>query len=120
MLGFWCRAVFDFISSSPQDLSFRDGDLLTIVSIVSRNWWHAKNAEGKLEKAAEGCSYSIDEGGFEIVETTGGWIADVCREAGKVTEEVAGWLGKEGREGVWWFVMEEISKMVEVVLRKRR
>jgi hypothetical protein len=48
MLGFWCRAVFDFISSSPQDLSFRDGDLLTIVSIVSRNWWHAKNAEGKL------------------------------------------------------------------------
>ncbi|GMH46893.1 hypothetical protein TrRE_jg11457 [Triparma retinervis] len=48
MLGFWCRAVFDFISSSPQDLSFRDGDLLTIVSIVSRNWWHARNASGQL------------------------------------------------------------------------
>jgi len=48
MKGFWVRAVYDFISSKTQDLSFRDGDILTITDVVSRNWWHAKNVVGEM------------------------------------------------------------------------
>ena len=35
--------------------------------------------KGIVEKASEACSYNIGEAEFEIGETVGGWIADICR-----------------------------------------
>ena len=36
---FWVRACYDFISSEDGDLSFRDGDIMKVEEVSSRNWW---------------------------------------------------------------------------------
>jgi len=76
--------------------------------------------KGIVEKAAENCNYSIDEAGFEIGETVGGWVASICEGAGKIVDGIVEWLGKEGRDKVWRVAIEEMTKRIEIVLRKRR
>ncbi len=47
---FWVRALYDFVSSSPLDLTFREGDVLSISSVSpvhGRHWWAAGNIMGE-------------------------------------------------------------------------
>ncbi|GMH95605.1 hypothetical protein TrST_g6788 [Triparma strigata] len=43
---FWARACYDFISSEEGDLTFRDGDIIRIEEVSSRNWWIASHMVG--------------------------------------------------------------------------
>ena len=42
---FWVRACYDFISSEDGDLSFRDGDIMKVEEVSSRNWLIVSRAE---------------------------------------------------------------------------
>ena len=77
---------------------------------------------GIVEKAgeAEACTYEITEEGFELGEATGGWTGAVCAEVERIVRAVAEWLSVDGAQELWRAVLEELTKRVEIVLRKKR
>ena len=77
---------------------------------------------GVVEKAgeAEACPYEITEEGFELGEVTGGWSGAVCSEVERIVQAVAEWLSAEGSQALWRAALEELTKRVEIVLRKKR
>ncbi|GAA5842652.1 hypothetical protein JCM3766R1_004886 [Sporobolomyces carnicolor] len=38
----WCTALYDYDSTDPDDLSFREGDRIKLVEIVSDDWWRGE------------------------------------------------------------------------------
>ncbi|GAA5914097.1 SH3 domain-containing protein [Sporobolomyces salmoneus] len=42
--GQWCTALYDYKSTDPDDLSFREGDRIRLIEVVSDDWW-----KGELE-----------------------------------------------------------------------
>lgn len=41
------RALYDLISYEPDELSFRKGDIITVIESVYRDWWRGSLANGK-------------------------------------------------------------------------
>ena len=77
---------------------------------------------GLIEKAGETdtCTYEITEEGFELGEATGGWTGNICAEVERMVQAVTEWLGAEGTLALWRGVLEETTKRIEIVLRKKR
>ncbi|RCK62705.1 Class E vacuolar protein-sorting machinery protein HSE1 [Candida viswanathii] len=42
------RALYDLISYEPDELSFRKGDVITVIESVYRDWWRGSLANGKI------------------------------------------------------------------------
>lgn len=42
------RALYDLISYEPDELSFRKGDIITVIESVYRDWWRGSLANGKV------------------------------------------------------------------------
>lgn len=43
-----CEALFDFLGASKEDLPFKKGETLSIVSMTEDpNWWLVKNSKGR-------------------------------------------------------------------------
>lgn len=42
------RALYDLISYEPDELSFRKGDVITVIESVYRDWWRGSLANGKV------------------------------------------------------------------------
>ena len=42
------RALYDLVSYEPDELSFRKGDVITVIESVYRDWWRGSLPSGKL------------------------------------------------------------------------
>jgi len=40
-------AQFDYSGSSPEDLTFKAGDLITVIDRDDPNWWHGRLDNGQ-------------------------------------------------------------------------
>uniref|UniRef100_UPI00358EE108 crk-like protein n=1 Tax=Myxine glutinosa TaxID=7769 RepID=UPI00358EE108 len=43
----YVRALYDFVGSDPEDLSFRRGELLLVLDRPEEQWWTARNRDGR-------------------------------------------------------------------------
>ena len=72
-----------------------------------------------VERRSASCDYSITEEGLESVSYSGGWITHIAQDVEDGLRDMAGWMGNDAREALWTFALEDITRMVEIVLRKK-